>query len=50
MADVGDIFDEFSFGEKTPQAIRDFLAYAKDNWRTSPRYVLLAGKAHGDGQ
>jgi hypothetical protein len=48
MADVEDIFAEFSFGEKTPQAIRDFLAYAKANWQAAPRYILLAGKASYD--
>jgi len=44
VVDVADIFDEFSYGLTTPQAIRDFLAYAYDNW-TPPavQYVLIVG-------
>jgi hypothetical protein len=34
---------EFGFGEETPNAIRDFLAYAYHNWTVSPRYVVLLG-------
>jgi len=30
MVDVEDIYDEFNFGNKSPQAIKDFLTYAKD--------------------
>jgi len=46
--DVEDVFDEFSFGHKTPQAIRDFLSYSRDNWKTSPRAMLLVGHASYD--
>ncbi|MGA9773946.1 MAG: C25 family cysteine peptidase [Blastocatellia bacterium] len=46
--DVEDIYDEFSYGQKTPQAIRDFLAFAKSNWGTAPRFALLAGSASRD--
>ncbi len=42
------IYDEFSAGHKSPMAIRDFLAYARQNWRFSPRYVVLAGKGTFD--
>jgi hypothetical protein len=48
LVDVEDIYDEFNFGNKSPQAIKDFLAYAKTNWKTAPRYVLLAGSASYD--
>lgn len=48
FADVEDIFDEFSAGEKTPQAIKDFLAYATTTWKKAPRFVLLAGHASLD--
>jgi hypothetical protein len=43
------IQDEFGFGERSPQAIRDFLAYAYHHW-TAPslRYVLLLGDASSD--
>jgi len=38
------IYSEFGFGETTPRAIRDFLAYAYHDWkRPSVRYVLLVG-------
>jgi hypothetical protein len=48
VIDAADIYDEFSFGQKTPQAIRDFLAYAISYWKKPPRFVLLAGKASYD--
>jgi hypothetical protein len=48
LVDVDDIYDEFNFGNKSPQAIKDFLAYAKANWKTAPKYVLLAGSASYD--
>ncbi len=50
IVDVEDIFDEFSFGQKTPYAIRDFLAYARANWKKAPRYVLLAADASFDAK
>jgi hypothetical protein len=43
-----DIYDEFSFGEHSPQAIRDFLQTATKNWATKPKYLLLAGDASVD--
>lgn len=48
MVDVEDIYDEFNFGNKSPQAIRDFLSYASAQWKRAPRYVLLAGSASYD--
>jgi hypothetical protein len=44
VVDVGDIFDEFSYGVTTPAAIKDFLAYAYENWRApAVQYVMLVG-------
>jgi hypothetical protein len=44
VVDVADIFDEFSYGVTTPEAIKDFLAYAYENWRApAVQYVLLVG-------
>jgi len=41
--------DEFGFGERSPQAIRDFLAHAYHHWAApSPRYLLLLGDASSD--
>jgi hypothetical protein len=48
LIDVEDLYDEFNFGEKSPQAIKDFLTLAKSNWRKSPRFVLLVGDASYD--
>ena len=45
VVNVADIYDEFSFGEKTPQALKDFLQFAKTNWREAPRFVVLVGDA-----
>ncbi|MDD5435831.1 MAG: C25 family cysteine peptidase, partial [Nitrospira sp.] len=42
---MGDIYNEFNSGIETPQAIKDFLAYAYYNWTTKPKYVLLVGDA-----
>jgi len=48
VVDVEDIYDEFSFGNKTPQSLRDFLAYAKGNWKKTPTSVLLVGDSSLD--
>jgi subtilisin-like proprotein convertase family protein len=50
IIDVEDLYDEFSYGNKTPQAIKDFLLYAAGNWKTAPRYVLLGGEASYDAK
>jgi hypothetical protein len=48
LVDVSDVYDEYSFGQRTPYAIRDFLANAASRWRHAPRYVLLVGDASFD--
>jgi hypothetical protein len=48
LIDVEDIYDEFSYGTKTPQAIKDFLTRASTSWLTPPRFVLLVGDASFD--
>jgi len=48
LLDIEDIFDEFSFGNKSAYAVRDFLAYAKTNWQRAPQFVLLMGDASFD--
>jgi hypothetical protein len=42
-----DVYDEFSFGAKDPQAIRAFLQNGQRG-QTVPRYVLLVGDASFD--
>lgn len=48
VVDVEDIYDEFNFGEKSAQAVKDFLSFAKTNWSKAPRFVLLVGDASFD--
>jgi Peptidase family C25 len=48
IIDVEDVYDEFNFGEKSPAAIKDFMKFATDNWRISPRYLLLVGDSSSD--
>jgi hypothetical protein len=43
VVDVEDLFDEFSFGNRSPQALRDFLSFTKTNWGPAPRFVLMGG-------
>ena len=50
VIDVEDIYDEFSFGEKTPQAVKDLLAYASNNWKLAPHYALMIGDASFDAR
>ena len=48
VVDVEDIYDEFSFGQKTPQAVKAFLFHTKSSWQTPPRFALLVGDASMD--
>jgi uncharacterized repeat protein (TIGR01451 family) len=45
---VDQIYDEFNFGEKSPEAIRDFLKTASAEWLNKPQYLLLVGNASVD--
>ena len=45
---VEDLYDEFNFGEPSPNAIRDFMKDATEHWQTKPRYLLLFGGASVD--
>lgn len=46
--DVTDIFDEFSYGSASADAIKAFLNYAHSNWTEAPKYVMLMGDASHD--
>jgi len=48
VVDVEDLYDEFSFGVHTPQAIHDFLETTNTSWTRKPHFVLLAGDASYD--
>ena len=48
IIDLDDLYDEFTFGQKRPEAIRDFLSRAHSTWSKAPRFVLLVGNASTD--
>ncbi len=49
VADIQDIYDEFSYGVAGPQALKDFLSYAYSSWTApAPQYVLLVGDSTYD--
>ena len=45
---VNDLYDEFTFGQHNPLAIKRFLQTARQNWKKSPTYLLLNGRASLD--
>jgi len=47
VIDVEDLYDEFNFGIRGPEAIRTFLQ-STTQWKTKPRWVLLVGDASID--
>jgi hypothetical protein len=48
VVDVQDVYDEFSYGAHSPNAIRDFLSWARSRWQKAPASVLLVGDASLD--
>jgi len=49
VVDVQEIYDEFNYGIRNPEAIREFLRYAYENWPgPPPSFVLLAGDGTWD--
>lgn len=48
VADVDEIYNEFSSGVTDPTAVRDYIKFAFDNWQIKPEYVLLFGKGTYD--
>lgn len=42
------LYDDYGDGQKTPHAIRRFLAEAHSTWPVPPAYVVLAGKGTFD--
>jgi hypothetical protein len=47
VVDIEDVYDEFSFGIKTPYAVKDFMTRAHA-WRRPPAYLVLVGDASFD--
>ncbi len=48
VTDIEDIYDEFNYGIKCADCIRDFLNYAKTNWQTAPKYTMFIGDSTYD--
>ena len=45
---IQSIYDQFNSGLPEPIAVRNFLRFSKENWISSPRYVLLVGDTSYD--
>jgi len=50
LVDIDNIYKEFSYGKKSPHAIKEFLKYSLDNWEKAPGYLLLVGDASWDNR
>lgn len=49
IVNIGDVYDQFAFGNETPFALRDFLQFTQTSWAMpAPRFALLVGKASYD--
>lgn len=49
IVDVNQIYDEFSNGMLEPNALRDFIKYAYENWQSpAPSYLVLMGDMSSD--
>jgi uncharacterized repeat protein (TIGR01451 family) len=48
VVDAEDVYDEYGYGSKSPDAIRDFLKSAQSRWRKAPRFAMLVGDASFD--
>jgi hypothetical protein len=48
VVNVEDVYDEFSYGAHSRQAVKDFFERAKNTWALAPRYALLVGDTSVD--
>jgi uncharacterized repeat protein (TIGR01451 family) len=48
VATTDQVFDDYSYGERTPFAMRSFLQDAVSRWQTKPQAILLVGDASMD--
>jgi hypothetical protein len=48
VVDVEDVYDEFSYGDHTPVALKSFLSQAALSWSRKPAYLLLVGDSTWD--
>ncbi|MBN1551331.1 hypothetical protein JW979_07675 [bacterium] len=42
------IYDQFGYGQRNPESIRDFLKYASEHWSLPPHFILLLGNGTYD--
>src|SRR5205085_4581011 len=43
VVDVDNVYDEFSYGVHSPQAVKDFLNWTYTRWQVQPRFVMFTG-------
>jgi hypothetical protein len=48
VVNIEDVYDEFSYGTPSRQAITDFFQWAKTNWEIAPDFALLVGDSTSD--
>jgi hypothetical protein len=48
IIDIQDIYDEFNYGIRSAQAIKDFITYVYHNWETAPTHIALLGDGTSD--
>ncbi len=46
--DVQDLYDAYTYGVKSPHALKHFLKHAQSAWQPAPRFVLFVGDASFD--
>ena len=50
VVDVDELFDEFTYGQFSSDAIRSFLQYATTTWNIHAQYALLIGDSSWDSR
>ncbi len=48
VVNIEDVYDEFNYGESSPDALRQLLTTATSKWHTAPKWLLLVGDASVD--
>jgi hypothetical protein len=44
LVNLQDVFDEFNYGIRSAESIRDFLEYTYNNWSPRPEHCLFLGE------
>ncbi|HEX5735307.1 MAG TPA: C25 family cysteine peptidase [Blastocatellia bacterium] len=50
VINITDVYDEFSDGNKSPLAVREFISFARTTWKRAPRFLLFMGDASFDAR